>query len=323
MLLFKSLPSSAGQDYFFSLAGADKSGKEHSELQVTPYSTIGDFFQERRKMAQNFPKCFTAACDGLQAADMLCEATGLSKSRIKDAMQKGAVWLQKADQSKRRRLRRASTFLRKGDRLFFSHNAAILAEKPQRPELVADRAQYSVWNKPAGMLCQGTEYGDHTSLLRLVEQFFLPRRQVYLLHRLDREASGLVLIAHTKKAAALLSRLFKERKIDKRYLAAVSGKPGDPGSIRTIAMPLDGKEAISRLTVLSFDSEKNQSSLEICIETGRLHQIRRHLAGISHPIVGDQRYGIAAPEGLQLKAISLAFTCPLSGRPVAFTLEAP
>lgn len=193
-------------------------------------------------MAENFRKCITAADDGQQAATLLCNATGLSRSRIKDAMQKGAVWLKKKGKGKNRRLRRATAAIAKDDTLSIYYDEGILQTPPLSARLVADQRYYSVWEKPAGMLCQGTEYGDHCSLLRLAELSFAPRRPVFLLHRLDREASGLVLIGHNKKAAAHFSALFKERKIDKRYLALVAGCPGPVGSEHTVTPP-SGRQA--------------------------------------------------------------------------------
>lgn len=272
-------------------------------------------------MAENFRKCITAADDGQQAATLLCNATGLSRSRIKDAMQKGAVWLKKKGRGKNRRLRRATTKITKDDTLFIYYDQGILQTPPLSARLVADRQHYSVWEKPAGMLCQGTEYGDHCSLLRLAELFFAPRRPVFLLHRLDREASGLVLIGHSKKAAAHFSALFKEKKIDKRYLALVAGCPGPVGSEHTVTTPLDDKQASTNFTVMAADPSAATSQLDVRIDTGRLHQIRRHLAGIGHPLVGDGLYGRQSPEGMLLTAVQLGFTCPFSGRRVEFKIQ--
>ena len=82
-----------------------------------------------------------------------------------------------------------------------------------------DQSRYSVWFKPAGLMSQGTKYGDHCSLLRLAGLFFKSKRKVFPVHRLDREASGMVLIAHDKTAAGKLSRLFRSQQIIKRYRA--------------------------------------------------------------------------------------------------------
>ncbi len=163
-------------------------------------------------MTEKFCSTFTVSAMREQAATLLAAKTGLSKARVKDAMLKGAVWLKKKGQGKKLRLRRATATLAPGDILAICYDEAILGMAPLAATLVADQQQYSVWEKPAGMLCQGTEYGDHCSLLRLVEGFFTPRRPVFLLHRLDREAAGLVLIGHSKKAAARFLGAFQREK---------------------------------------------------------------------------------------------------------------
>jgi hypothetical protein len=156
------------------------------------------------------------------ACAVLAARSGLSKIRVKDAMQKGAAWLT-SKRGKRRRIRRATTAVVPGDRLALYYDAAILAAKPPRARMVADRRDYSVWFKPAGLMTQGTDFGDHCCLLRQVDVFFRSRRPVFPVHRLDREAAGILLLAHSKSAAAKLSRLFRNRSIAKHYRAEVLG----------------------------------------------------------------------------------------------------
>ena len=218
---------------------------------------------------------------GQRAIDWLAQHTPLSRMQIKKAMTHGAVWWQ---QDKRReRLRRATRALPAGGQLHLHYDAAILALIPPTPTLIADEKQYSVWHKPAGLLAQGTLQGDHCSLLRLVELQL--QRPVFLVHRLDREANGLMLVAHTTKAAAALSALFQRREsMEKHYRATVQG--------HVCASPLP-----------------------LRIDTGRKHQIRRHLAGLGHPVCGDVRYGataVTARATLMLTAYRLVFRCPFS-----------
>jgi len=256
----------------------------------------------------------------MQACDYLAAHTGLSKARIKDAMNKGACWLARKGQS-RIRLRKATFALKKGDTLELHYDPKVLSVEPPSASCIEDFGHYSVWLKPAGLLTQGTDYGDHGSLLRQVETFFNPRREAYPVHRLDREASGLILVAHSHQAAGRLSHLFTNHDVIKRYRVDVSGLPENNEG--AIDQPLDGKNAVTRYRVIARSPETNTSTLMAEIETGRLHQIRRHLAAIGHPVMGDPRYGYGNKDGkpMRLSACELRWRCPYAGSVKTVSLE--
>ncbi len=247
-------------------------------------------------------------------ADLLVAKSGLAKARVKECMQKGGVLLSR-NQGKFTRSRKAKTQLRPGDLVRLAYDPEILALIPPAPRLIADRIAYSVWDKPAGLLAQGTRFGDHCALLRLAQLAFVPPRETFLVHRLDREASGVMLIAHSKQAAAALSRLWQTHQVIKEYEITVRGV-WDQGESGTITLPLDGKEAITSYRLLDHNLELRTSRLLVTLGTGRLHQIRRHFALSGFPVMGDPRYGTGNKDqcGLALRAIRLAFTCPLQGR---------
>lgn len=262
-----------------------------------------------------------ASC-GLTAVDFIASHCELPKVRIKDAMNKGAVWLKRGKRPQTR-LRRAKAELFAGDELFVYYDDEVLKRIPGEPRVIEDLNAYSVWYKPAGVLSQGTEWGDHCSMLRIAEQAADSTREVFLVHRLDREASGVMILAHNRRTAADLSRLFEERKVEKTYRVEVLGQVGDTGSKRTLNEPIDGKEAITHFTVEKYNAYINASVLIVSIDTGRKHQIRKHLAGIGHPVMGDPLYGEGNKnrDGMQLKCIELKFRCPLSGSIRSFTLD--
>lgn len=256
-----------------------------------------------------------------KAVDVLAAAGGLPKARVKDAMAKGAVWVWTAG-GRRQRLRRATVLLKPGTRVALFYDAALLSLSPPPARCLADFTDYSAWLKPAGLLTQGTDHGDHCSLLRQVEIHFTPRRSALPVHRLDREVAGVILVAHTRSAAAALSRLFREHRIIKRYRAEVLGCPADAQTEITIDLPLDGKPATTFVRWVATDPVKNRATVEITIDTGRKHQIRRHLDLVGHPVMGDPRYGAGNKnsEGLRLTAVALTFTCPIRQRPVTVRL---
>lgn len=238
-----------------------------------------------------------------RALDLLAVHSGLAKTRLKDAMVKGAVWLRKGG-GKMRRLRRATTELKPGDTLRLCYDEKTLAVPVPAPVLLADHLTFSVWFKPAGLLSQGTDFGDFCSLPRQVELYFKLKRKVFLVHRLDREVSGLVVLAHDRPTAGRLGKKFAERLVAKSYLAGVMGRI-DPGAIMFFGQDLDGRPASTRCRGLAYDAERKESLVLVQPETGRLHQIRRHLADNATPIVGDSRYGRKTGSPMRLCAIRL------------------
>ncbi|MDG4474589.1 RluA family pseudouridine synthase [Thiovibrio frasassiensis] len=280
---------------------------------------------DNRAETPQFPAPFTMRItsgseDVGPACDLIAARAGLAKSRVKDAMCKGAVWLT-GKRGGRKHLRKATAQLSPGDILDLFYDARLLSLKPPVAQCLHDARQYSVWFKPAGLLAQGTDYGDHCSLVRQVEVHFRLKRPVLPVHRLDREAAGLMILAHTKAAAAKLSGLLQVNGIDKQYRVTVLGRLGSDSGV--IDLPLDRKPAITRYILTAYDPGSNTSIVEVTLETGRLHQIRRHFALIGHPVLGDPKYGQGNKNstGMELVAYCLAFRCPFSRKEVRINLD--
>lgn len=283
---------------------------------------ISDNRLEAPPLPETFSMRITVAPeDAGTACELIAARAGLAKSRVKDAMCKGAVWLT-GKRGGRKRLRKATAQPGPGDILDLFYDARLLAIKPPVAQCLHDAGQYSVWLKPAGLLAQGTDYGDHCSLVRQVEVYFRMKRPVLPVHRLDREATGLMILAHTKAAAAKLSKLLQDNGIDKQYRVTVLGRLSPEEGV--IDLPLDNKPALTRYTLTVYDPASDTSVAEVTLKTGRLHQIRRHFALLGHPVLGDPRYGQGNKNstGMELVAHRLVFRCPVTRKEVRISLDA-
>jgi RluA family pseudouridine synthase len=143
-------------------------------------------------------------------------------------------------------------------------------------------------NKPPGLPMHRTaEFEDN--LVDVGQAYMIQRAtpcKLYPVNRLDRGTSGAVILAKSSSSAAIYGRQVKETGLDKLYLALVWGTPESSGVINET---LDGKESETRYKILL--AGENCSLLAVTPISGRMHQIRRHLASISRPVVGDKRYG--------------------------------
>lgn len=265
------------------------------------------------------------------AVDCLARASGLSKQMLKQIMQKGCVWLEqhnaRGDEKQFiQRLRRAKRVLKIGETLHFYYDEKVLAEKPEEATLVSDEGAYSIWSKPAGTRSQGSKWGDHCTLYRWSEQHLSPERPAFIVHRLDRAASGLMILGHKKQVTAELTKMFAKRQVEKRYQVKVEGDFSNSFSegetVKSIRTNIDQKSACSHVQLLNYGEDSDESLLEVQIESGRKHQIRVHLASVGFPVVGDRLHGSGKNEkDLQLAAVSLKFQCPVTGEAKSFALN--
>jgi RluA family pseudouridine synthase len=161
---------------------------------------------------------------------------------------------------------------------------------PARPglDLLYEDDQVAIVNKPAGLPMHRTAEQEEN----LVDEgtAYMAWRgtpcKLYPVNRLDRGTSGAVILAKSSSAAGMYGRQVKETGLDKLYLALVTGIPDESG---VIAEPLDDKESETRYTVLLHGA--GNALLAVTPISGRMHQIRRHLEMIGHPVLGDKRYG--------------------------------
>ncbi|MDP9361804.1 MAG: RluA family pseudouridine synthase, partial [Acidobacteriota bacterium] len=156
------------------------------------------------------------------------------------------------------------------------------------PELavIQETDDWIAVDKPAGMPTQPARDRVQRSLEELLR---LRLREVWLVHRLDTPASGIVVFARTRAAAAELSELFAKGAIRKTYVAMLDGALTEE---RIVDTPVQGKNARTTFRPLRIDGIT--TLVEAIIETGRTHQIRIHAASIGHPVAGDRRYGSGA-----------------------------
>jgi 23S rRNA pseudouridine955/2504/2580 synthase len=166
-----------------------------------------------------------------------------------------------------------------------------------RIEPVYENEYTLVFVKPAGLAVQGGERVG-VSLDSILSRRY--KNRPLLVHRLDKDTSGLILTAKTREAAAAFSSLFsggpggrgKEGGgITKQYLAVCAGSPEPPEGVIGVGLEIRGRRRESRTSYRLLESGEEFSFLELELGTGRMHQIRRHLAHIGHPVLGDDKYG--------------------------------
>ncbi len=193
--------------------------------------------------------------------------------------------------------------------------------------------------KPAGLLTVATPHETENTAHAFLRRYGKSRnlhQTIFVVHRLDKFVSGLLVFAKSESARAFLRSLFKAHAVDRKYWAIVEGRvENDSGTIqsnlaedRTMRMhstanPQAGKRAVTHYRVLG--RFPGVSALEITLETGRKNQIRAHLSELGHPIVGDRAYGSTAdPLGrMGLHAFRLGFAHPSRRKPVMFETEPP
>jgi tRNA pseudouridine32 synthase / 23S rRNA pseudouridine746 synthase len=248
----------------------------------------------------------------------------LSNAQLKQAIQQGALWLTRGKSTQR--LRRVKKPLKTADTLHLYYDEQVLSQQPNEALLIEDCTDYSVWYKPYGMLSQGSKWSDHCTIGRWVQTHLTPERAAFIVHRLDRAATGLILIAHSKKAARALSAMFEKHDLEKIYHIIIHGDHRLRPQPDTLTSDVDGKSASSHFTQLDYDENNNASLVRVKIDTGRKHQIRIHASSIDMPVVGDRLHGKLESindeisDDLQLCAVSLRFICPLTAAQRVFKL---
>ncbi len=197
-----------------------------------------------------------------------------------------------------------------------------------------------VVNKPRGLVVHPSVGHQDDSLVQRLWSLLTPEAsedaRPGVVHRLDRDTTGLLVLARSEVVRRRLSEAIQQRTVYRRYLAVVMGHLAVPnGTIEgpiarhpkhrlKMAVVVGGRPAVTHYRTLAQD--KNRSLLQLSLETGRTHQIRVHLASIGHPVIGDALYGgesCAGLEGQALHAASLAFTHPITGESLCFTADVP
>ncbi len=263
---------------------------------------------------------------GTRFSDYACEITRSLPSRkaVKKAIKRGEFLIDG---------RKAET----GDRVRPGQKIELIDPDVKKPKpyrlslnIVYEDDHLAVIDKPAGVPVNGNRFKTVENALPYnlapsAEADAMKRPRP--VHRLDASTGGLLLCAKTAHAMMELGRQFEGRSIRKRYRAVVIGRLPESGRI---VQPLEGREAVTEFSALRYVPSLRNGWLtlaDLVPHTGRMHQLRKHLADYGFPIMGDSIYGspgqVLRSKGLFLCAVELSFTHPTDGRPVTVQIDEP
>jgi len=258
---------------------------------------------------------------------------GLSRKQAKDLLRLRAVTVDRMTAV------RHDTELQPGDIVTIAAGKQIPAASLERQglKIIYLDNDIAVIDKRAGLLSMGSESEKERTAHRILNEHLKavtksPQQQAFIVHRLDRETSGLMMFARNRPVQAALQQNWKE--ITKKYLAVVEGAPAsaqgtirdnlvESKSFRMHRVERGGELAITHYRVLRTSQDK--SLIELTLETGRKNQIRVQMAGMGHPIVGDRKYGATSDPArrLALHSCELKFRHPISGAAMDFRSAMP
>lgn len=233
--------------------------------------------------------------EGQRLDKFLVEKLKISRNQIQNFIKEKKIKLNKNE------IKKSGIILKRGDEVKYNLDTKKTDLKTIKIplDIIFENKDYFIINKEPGIAVHPDK--NSKDFPTIINAVLAHSKSAQLVHRLDKDTSGALLIAKNSKTHTVLSALFKNRVVKKVYLALVKGLPKtDTGLINApikrdrnnrIRMNISsqGKAAISSFKVL--ESFKGSSLLEIEIKTGRTHQIRVHMASIGHPVIGDPVYG--------------------------------
>ncbi len=209
----------------------------------------------------------------------------------------------------------------------------------RRVQLVYEDDDIIVINKGYGLLSMGNDKvkeGTAYSILKDYVKWQDPRNKIFIVHRLDRDTSGLMMFARNPQAKEAMQHNWNNMVLERKYLAVVEGKvDDDEGEVRSYLAensqyevystnnPKEGQLAVTRYKVLK--RANGYSLLEVSLDTGRKNQIRVHMKDLGHPIAGDRKYGARTSpiHRLALHAQTLRFAHPVTRALMSFSTPIP
>lgn len=262
---------------------------------------------------------------------LLVHMAGKSRNHIKSLLRRGQVAVE------------GQTATRFDHQLLPGQMVTVTGSVPEEVKLpfpiLYEDEEILVVDKPARLLSMANERERYRTAYRMATDYMSrknPRGRVFIVHRLDRDTSGVLLFAKSEAVKRAYQDNWGELVRRRGYLAVVEGRMEKAqGTVRSrlrettahrvysAAPGQDGREAVTRFTLQ--ESGKRYSLLEVDIDTGRKNQIRVHMADLGHPVVGDRKYGAAASplNRLCLHAHILELVNPVTGRDMLFKAPVP
>jgi 23S rRNA pseudouridine1911/1915/1917 synthase len=255
-----------------------------------------------------------------------------SKNTIKKLLEHGRVKVNGAI------TRRGKTQLRAGDRVEIGAKAFVKRLRDDL-EILYEDEHLLVINKNANLLTVATEKEKQATAYAYLYDYVKaqkPMNKIFIVHRLDKKASGILVFARSEAVKRKLQAQFETHDIDRTYIAIVQGRLKDErGTVknylaenRACKVYVTDDDKTGKLAITHYHVRRRVAGytwLEITTESGRKHQIRVHLAGLGHPVIGDKEYGSTKNplQRLGLHASRLGFVHPVTGKKMVFEAEAP
>lgn len=228
------------------------------------------------------------------------------------------------------------TPLKPGDTVTVGMNKSAAPFHHAMLNIVYEDNDLIVVEKASGLLSMGTERDKTKTAYRILNDYVKsknPRNHVLILHRLDKETSGIMMFAKNLKTQEILQKNWNEMILERKYVAILEGCPREKrGQVKSyitenkafvVHSARDGKLAITNYTVLK--SNRQYSLVELDLETGRKNQIRVHMQELGHPVTGDKKYGATKDpiRRLALHAFKLHFIHPITEKEMKFETPIP
>lgn len=266
---------------------------------------------------------------------LFAEFSGLSRTTVKSYLRNrqvsvGGMLTTQFDQS-----------LKKGDKVTITFERTKESLKHSLIRIVYEDNYLIVVNKNSGLLSIATDKETHKTAYNILREYLRAddlSAKIFVVHRLDRETSGLMVFAKDEETKLDMQRNWEQTVLERKYLAVTEGiiepQEGEISTYLTESKSLkvyattrdDGKIAITSFKVLKRSTRRELTLVELQLTTGRKNQIRAHLEYVGHPIIGDKKYGarFKSPIGrVALHAQSLVFIHPVTGETHNFSTAVP